>query len=156
QGMVHHGLELLFDGTGHRIDLSGLAGRPITVYAQHALVQDLIAARLETGRELLCEAPATELADLDTKTPVRRLRQRGRARELRAEVVAGCDGFHGVSRGACPATSYTREYPYAWLGVLAQAPPSSAELIYAHHERGFALHSMRSPEITRLYLQVSP
>src|SRR5690606_20468843 len=143
QGMVHHGLELLFDGTGHRIDLSGLAGRPITVYGQHELVKDLIAARLETGRELLFEAPATELADLDTKTPVVRFTHRGRARELRAEVVAGCDGFHGVSRGACPATSYTREYPYAWLGVLAQAPPSSAELIYAHHERGFALHSMR-------------
>ena len=156
QGMVHHGLELLFDGTGHRIDLSGLAGRPITVYGQHELVKDLIAARLETGRELLFEAPATELADLDTKTPVVRFTHRGRARELRADVVAGCDGFHGVSRGACPATSYTREYPYAWLGVLAQAPPSSAELIYAHHERGFALHSMRSPEITRLYLQVSP
>jgi len=156
QGMVHHGLELLFEGVGHRIDLSGLAGRPITVYGQHELVKDLIAARLETGRELLFEAPATGLADLDTKAPVVRFNQGGRERELRADVVAGCDGFHGVSRGACPATSYTREYPYAWLGVLAQAPPSSEELIYAYHERGFALHSMRSPEITRLYLQVAP
>ncbi|HEY8471604.1 MAG TPA: 4-hydroxybenzoate 3-monooxygenase [Natronosporangium sp.] len=153
--MVHHGLELLFDGVGHRIDLTGLAGREITIYGQHELVKDLIAARLATGRPLLFSAPAVGLADLDGK-PVVYFTQDGRERELRADLVAGCDGFHGVSREACPAETFSRDYPYAWLGVLAEAPPSSPELIYAYHDRGFALHSMRTPAITRLYLQVAP
>jgi p-hydroxybenzoate 3-monooxygenase len=152
--MVHKGLELLFDGVGHRIDLAGLAGRELTIYGQHELVKDLIAARLATGRPLLFEAAATGMSDLDTAAPVVRFVHEGRERELRCDVVAGCDGFHGVSRAACPADRYTRDYPYAWLGVLAEAPPSAEELIYAYHERGFALHSMRSPTITRLYLQV--
>jgi p-hydroxybenzoate 3-monooxygenase len=157
--MVHDGLELLFDGAGHRIDLAGLAGRSITVYGQHELVKDLIAARLATGRPLLFEAEATGLADLDGAAPVIRFRQDGRERELRCDLVAGCDGSHGVSRTAIPAgavTSIDHDYPYAWLGVLAQAPPSSDELIYAYHDRGFALHSMRTPALTRLYLQVPP
>lgn len=153
--MVHHGLELLFDGTGHRIDLSGLAGREITIYGQHELVKDLIAARLATGRPLLFSAPAVGLSDLDGK-PVVHFVQDGCEQELRADLVAGCDGFHGVSRDACPAQTYRRDYPYAWLGILADAPPSSEELIYAYHDRGFALHSMRTPKITRLYLQVAP
>jgi p-hydroxybenzoate 3-monooxygenase len=157
--MVHHGLELLFDGIGHRVDLTGLAGREITIYGQHELVKDLIAARLATGAPLLFSAPAVELSGLDTGSPVVRFVHEGRERELRADLVAGCDGFHGVSRTAIPAgavTTYERDYPYAWLGVLAEAPPSSDELIYAYHERGFALHSMRTPKITRLYLQVPP
>jgi p-hydroxybenzoate 3-monooxygenase len=157
--MVHHGLELLFDGVGHRIPLSALAGREITIYGQHELVRDLVRARLATGRPLLFSAPAVDLADLDTDAPVVRFVHEGRERELRCHVVAGCDGFHGVSRPAIPAgavTGHERDYPYAWLGILAEAAPSSDELIYAYHDRGFALHSMRTPKITRLYLQVAP
>jgi p-hydroxybenzoate 3-monooxygenase len=154
--MVHDGLELLFDRTGHRIDLTGLVGRQITIYGQHELVKDLVAARLATGAPLLFSAPALDLSDLDTDQPVVRFRQDGRERELRADVIAGCDGFHGVTRPAAGAGTYTHDYPHAWLGILAAAPPSSPELIYAYHPDGFALHSMRTPEITRLYLQVAP
>jgi p-hydroxybenzoate 3-monooxygenase len=157
--MVHHGLELLFDRAGHRVDLTALAGREITIYGQHELVKDLIAARLTTGAPLRFAAPATGLSDLDTGTPAVHFTEQGRGHELRCDVVVGADGFHGVSRPAIPAgaaTTYTRDYPYAWLGVLAEAPPSSPELIYAYHERGFALHSMRTPAITRQYLQVTP
>jgi p-hydroxybenzoate 3-monooxygenase len=153
--MVHHGLELLFDGAGHRIDLTRLAGREITIYGQHELVKDLIAARLATGRPLLFSAPAVGVSNLDGQ-PVVHFVHEGREQELRADLVAGCDGFHGISREACPAETFSRDYPYAWLGVLAGAPPSSEELIYAYHDRGFALHSMRTPKITRLYLQVPP
>ena len=156
--MVHHGLELLFEGRAHRIPLTELAGRELTIYGQHELVKDLVAARLETGRPLLFEAEAAGIDGI-TDDPVVRFVHEGRSRELRCDFVAGCDGFHGVSRPSVPAgalTAYEKVYPYAWLGVLAQAPPSSEELIYAHHDEGFALHSMRSPSITRLYLQVEP
>lgn len=159
QRMVHGGLELLFEGAGHRIDLTRLAGQEITIYGQHELVKDLVAARLATGAPLLFSAPAVAVSDLDTEVPVVHFVHEGREREVRADVVAGCDGFHGVSRAAIPTgavTTYQRVYPSAWLGVLAQAPPSSPELIYAYHERGFALHSMRTPALTRLYLQVPP
>jgi p-hydroxybenzoate 3-monooxygenase len=153
--MVHHGLELLFDRTGHRIDLTGLAGREITIYGQHELVKDLIAVRLATGRPLLFSAPATGVSDVDT-SPVVHFVHEGREHQLHADFVAGCDGFHGVSRSSVDGDIYTHDYPYAWLGVLADAPPSAEELIYAYHDRGFALHSMRTPTITRLYLQVAP
>ena len=157
EGMVHRGLELRFGGRGHRIALSDLAGgRAITVYGQQEVVKDLIAARLEAGGELRFEAEATAIEDLDGDRPVVRLAS---GEELGCAVVAGCDGFHGVSRAAAPDGAlavYERVYPFAWLGILARAAPSSEELIYAHHDRGFALHSMRSPEITRLYLQVAP
>jgi p-hydroxybenzoate 3-monooxygenase len=157
--LVHHGLELLFDGVGHRVPLTELAGRELTIYGQHELVKDLVAARLATGRPLLFTAPAVAVEGLDTDSPVVRYVHDGRTEELRCDVVAGCDGFHGVSRQAVPAgalTGYEHEYPYAWLGVLARVAPSSEELIYAAHDRGFALHSMRSPSVTRLYLQVAP
>jgi p-hydroxybenzoate 3-monooxygenase len=156
QRLVHRGLELLFDGAGHRIPLTELTGRELTIYAQHELVKDLVAARLETGRPLLFEAPASGITGLDTAAPTVHFGQDG---ELAADFVAGCDGFHGVSRQSIPdsaVTAYDLEYPYSWLGILAEAPPSSEELIYAYHDRGFALHSMRSPRITRLYLQVAP
>lgn len=157
--MVHRGLELLFDAAGHHIPLTELTGRQITIYGQHELVKDLVAARLATGRPLLFEAPAVALGDLDGATPVVRFQHAQREHELRCDIVAGCDGFHGIARSAIPGhsrTVYERDYPYAWLGVLAEAPPSSNELIYAYHDRGFALHSMRTPKITRLYLQVAP
>jgi p-hydroxybenzoate 3-monooxygenase len=157
--MVHHGIELLVDGVGRRVPLTELTGREITIYGQHELVKDLVAARLATGRPLLFEAADVTLDGLDGDRPVLRYVHNGQPAELRCDIVAGCDGFHGVSRESVPAgalRAYRRDYPYAWLGILAQAPPSSEELIYAYHERGFALHSMRSPTITRLYLQVRP
>ena len=154
EGMVHRGLELRFGGEGHRIALSDLAdGRAITVYGQQEVVKDLIAARLDAGLPLEFEAAATEI------DPGQGVVRYGDGGELRCAVVAGCDGFHGIARGAVPEGTleiYEREYPFAWLGILARAAPSSEELIYTHHDRGFALHSMRSPEITRNYLQVSP
>lgn len=156
QRLVHQGLELLFEGAGHRIPLTDLTGRELTIYAQHELVKDLAAARVETGRPLLFEARATSV---DTATQAVTFVHNGQEIELRADFVAGCDGFHGVSRQSIPdgaVTAYDHEYPFSWLGILAEAPPSSDELIYSAHERGFALHSMRSPTITRLYLQVAP
>ena len=158
--LVHHGIELLFDGVGHRIPLTELAGRSISIYGQHELVKDLVAARLSTGRPLLFSVSDVRVSDVDGARPVVWFADSaGRPVDLECDLVAGCDGYHGVCRPSIPAgflRVFERDYPYAWLGVLAQAPPSSEELIYAYHERGFALHSMRSPHITRLYLQVSP
>jgi p-hydroxybenzoate 3-monooxygenase len=160
EGMVHHGLELRFGGRGHRIPLSELTGgRAITVYGQQEVVKDLVGARLDAGGEILFEVDEVSLHDLDSDHPAVRFRHGGADQELRCDVVAGCDGFHGVSRPSIPAgvlTAYERAYPFAWLGILAEAPPSSEELIYCSSERGFALHSMRSPQVTRLYLQVAP
>jgi p-hydroxybenzoate 3-monooxygenase len=160
EGLVHHGVELRFDGQGHRIPFDELTGgRGITIYGQQEVVKDLIAARLETGAPLLFGVEDVRPEGIDTDSPVLRFRHDGEERELRCDVVAGCDGFHGVCRDAVPAGALTfreRVYPFGWLGILAQVQPSSDELIYCHHERGFALHSMRSPEVTRLYLQCDP
>jgi p-hydroxybenzoate 3-monooxygenase len=160
EGLVHRGIQLRFGGRHHRFDLSDLTGgRAITVYGQHEVVKDLIAARLEAGGRILFEVEDVSLHGIDTTSPAIRFRKDGAAEELGCDLVAGCDGFHGVCRPSIPAgvlTAYERIYPAAWLGILAQAPPSSEELIYAYHERGFALHSMRSPAITRLYLQCRP
>jgi p-hydroxybenzoate 3-monooxygenase len=153
--LVHDGLELLFDGVGHRIPLTELTGAPITIYGQHELVKDLVAARLERG-PLLFEVSHVEV---DPVTPRVTFTHDGEHHELDCAVIAGCDGFHGVSRPSIPDSElrvFEHDYPFAWLGILAQAPPSSEELIYAYHEKGFALHSMRSPLLTRLYLQVPP
>ena len=157
--MVHHGVNLLFDRTLHRIPLTELAGRELTIYGQHELVKDLVAARLTTKRPLYFEVPDVALSGVDSEEPVVTFTHEGQRHELRCDFIAGCDGYHGVSRPSIPdgaLTVFEREYPYAWLGILAQAPPSTEELIYAYHERGFALHSMRSPQISRLYLQVRP
>ena len=160
EGMVHHGLELRFAGRGHRIPLSELTGgRAITVYGQQEVVKDLVKARLDAGGEILFEVEDVSLHDLGSQRPAIRFRHDGGEHELRCDVVAGCDGYHGISRASIPPgvlTAYEREYPFAWLGILAVAPPSSEELIYCSSERGFALHSMRSPKVTRLYLQVDP
>ena len=160
EGLVHHGLELRFEGRGHRIALSELSGgRAITVYGQQEVVKDLIRARLEAGGRIVFEVEEVRVHDLTSSSPVVRYRHGGREHELRCDVVAGCDGSHGVCREAIPAgvlTAYRREYPFAWLGILAAVAPSTEELIYAYHERGFALHSMRSPTISRFYLQCRP
>jgi p-hydroxybenzoate 3-monooxygenase len=154
--MVHHGIELRFGGVGHRIDLSGLTGgKTITVYGQQEVVKDLIAARVESDLPLLFEVSDVSV---DVDRPLVRFVHEGSPVELECDVIAGCDGFHGVCRDAIAdaLTVYERVYPFAWLGILAHTRPSSEELIYSNHERGFALHSMRSPEITRSYLQCAP
>jgi p-hydroxybenzoate 3-monooxygenase len=159
EGLPHHGLELQFGGSRHRIDLTELTGRHITVYGQQEVVKDLIAARLETGRPLHFEVDDVTLHDVTSEHPRVRYLHAGTEVELGCDVVAGCDGFHGICRESVPhgvLTVFSREYPFGWLGILAQAPPANDELIYAWHERGFSLHSMRTPEITRLYLQCAP
>jgi p-hydroxybenzoate 3-monooxygenase len=160
EGMVHHGIELRFSGERHRIPLTELAGgRSITVYGQQEVVKDLIQARLAAGGDLRFEAGAMSLHDLDTPDPIVRYERDGQAMELQADFIAGCDGFHGISRPAVPPgvlTVYDHTYPFAWLGVLAAAAPAVEEVTYAYHERGFALYSLRSPEVSRLYLQVRP
>ncbi len=160
EGLVHDGLEISFAGRRHRIDLAALTGgRKITVYGQHEVVKDLIAARLAAGGPLHFEVDAVRLHDLEGPKAVIRFRQDDAALEVRCDLVAGCDGFHGICRPSVPdgvLEVFERVYPFAWLGILAAAPPSSQELVYARHEHGFALHSMRSPELTRLYLQCAP
>jgi p-hydroxybenzoate 3-monooxygenase len=157
EGLVHEGVELRFDGEGHRIDLSGLTGgRTITIYGQQEVVKDLIAARQRDGGQVLFEVSGVALQGITSDRPSIAFEHGGAAQELRCDVIAGCDGFHGVSRPAMPDTvrsDFDRTYPFGWLGILAEVAPSTDELIYAHHDRGFALHSLRSPEISRLYLQ---
>ena len=158
EGLVHHGIELRFLGRGHRIPLSELTGgRTITIYGQNRVVEDLIAARRAAGGTLLYAVSDVGLHDLQTERPTIRYRHEGQEEVLECDVIAGCDGFHGVSRLAIPdgvLTEYERVYPFGWLGILADVVPSTDELIYAYHDRGFALHSLRSPTIGRLYLQV--
>jgi p-hydroxybenzoate 3-monooxygenase len=160
EGLVHHGVELRFGGKGHRIPFDELTGgRGITIYGQQEVVRDLIAARLEAGAPLLFGVQEVRPVGIESDSPLLRFRHEGREGELRCDVVAGCDGFHGVCRDAVPGGAlrlWERVYPFGWLGILAEVEPSSDELIYCHHERGFALHSMRSPRLTRLYLQCEP
>ncbi|KAF4409877.1 MULTISPECIES: 4-hydroxybenzoate 3-monooxygenase [Streptomyces] len=158
EGLEHHGIELRFDRRGHRIDFPALTGgRSVMVYAQTEVVKDLVALQLAEGGPLLFEARALAVEGADTGSPVVRYTHRGREQTLSCDVVVGCDGFHGIARSAIPEAArrtYERTYPYSWLGILADVPPSCDELIYAHSPRGFALHSMRTPSVSRLYLQV--
>src|ERR1700683_4450875 len=158
EGLIHHGIQLRFGGSDHRIDFTELTGgRGNTVYGQQELVKDLIRLRLEQGNPILFEVSDVRLHDIDGDHPSITAVVDGNAMTVACDVVAGCDGFHGVSRESIPAgvlTAYECDYPFAWLGILATVAPSSEELIYCHHERGFALLSMRSPTVSRLYLQV--
>ena len=159
QGLVHGGIYLQFDGQRRHIDFRELTGgRTVTVYAQTEVVKDLIARRLADGGALEFSVTDTAVDDLDTDRPVLRYTDAaGNRHEVACDAIAGCDGFHGICRPAIPPgllTAWERDYPYAWLGILADVPPSTDELIYAHHQNGFALHSLRSPTISRLYLQV--
>jgi p-hydroxybenzoate 3-monooxygenase len=157
EGLPHDGTELRFAHRGHRIDFRELTGRWITVYGQQQVVKDLIAARLAHGDEIRFQIDEVTFSELDTERPRIGFLDGDRRQTLDCDFVVGADGFHGVSRAHIPDLRvYERQYPYAWLGILAQAPPSSQELIYARHQNGFALHSMRSPSIIRMYLQVAP
>ncbi|MFJ9822970.1 4-hydroxybenzoate 3-monooxygenase [Streptomyces sp. NPDC101160] len=158
EGLPHDGIELRHEGRATRVDFPALTGgRRVWVYAQTEVVKDLVALQLAEGGPLLFEAEAVAVEDADTDRPRIRYTHEGRQQILTCDYVVGCDGYHGVTRRAVPATEqriFERTYPYSWLGILADAPPVYDELIYAHSERGFALASMRSPSVSRLYLQV--
>ena len=158
EGLVHNGVEIRFNGRGHRIDFKELTGRGITIYAQQEVVKDLMAARFKEGGKILFEIDGVSVHDFDSANPKIRFHNHGEPCEILCDFIAGCDGFHGVCRPSIvnALTMYERIFPFAWLGILAAAPPSSEELIYCYHERGFSLHSMRTTEITRLYLQCTP
>jgi p-hydroxybenzoate 3-monooxygenase len=160
EGLVHGGIHLRFDGESHHIPMDELTGgRAVTIYGQTEVVKDLIAARLASEAPLHFGSEELAVHDLDTVTPRVTYRHAAETCVLEADVIAGCDGFHGVCRETIPARVlglWERVYPFAWLGILAQVAPSTDELIYARHERGFALHSMRSPSVSRLYVQVAP
>jgi p-hydroxybenzoate 3-monooxygenase len=159
QGLAHDGIELAFAGARHRIDFAALVpGRHVTVYGQTEVTRDLMDAREAAGGRTVYEALDVSIHDIDGATPMVRYRSQGESHEVRCDFVAGCDGFHGVSRQSLPAQvlrTYERVYPFGWLGILSETPPVSDELIYANHERGFALCSMRSRTRSRYYIQCS-
>ena len=160
EGLVHYGVELRFNGVGHRIDFKELTGgKGITIYAQAEVLKDLNNARIAAGGQVLFEAQDVGVHDLDTSRPSIQYQKDGADHEVNCDFIAGCDGSHGICRPSIPQgvlTEYDRTYPFGWLCILAQAPPASHELIYTAHERGFALLSMRTPQISRLYLQCDP
>ena len=160
EGMRHHGFEIRAGNNTHRIDFDALtAGKGITVYGQQEVVKDLISAREQRDGVILFETQNVEICEVDEDNPKVRFNQAGDAQELKCDWVAGCDGFYGVSRASIPDSkikSFSRDYPFAWLGILVDAAPSSDELIYANHDDGFALHSMRSNRLTRNYIQCDP
>jgi len=156
EGLIHEGISLHFNGMQRRIDFRELTGRAITVYGQQEVVKDVIQARLDAGGQILFEAEDVAVHEVTSGAPKIRFRDGGQEREIDCDFVGGCDGFHGICRPSIPAgvlTFYDRVYPFAWLGILAESTPPSHELIYANHERGFALASMRAPKVSRLYLQ---
>jgi p-hydroxybenzoate 3-monooxygenase len=159
EGLVHEGFDILFGGMRHRIDLSGLTGgKKVIVYGQTEVTKDLMDARAAAGAKTVFEADDVSLHGFDTAHPRVRFHADGRDREVECDFIAGCDGFHGVSRKSVPQAAiqyYERVYPFGWLGVLSDTRPVSDELIYVSHERGFALCSMRSPTRSRCYVQCS-
>jgi p-hydroxybenzoate 3-monooxygenase len=164
EGLVHHGVNLRFGRRTHRIDFADVTGgKGVTIYAQHEVVKDLIAARLKANGQIVFEAADVRISDFEhvdgASRPKIYFRHEGTSQELDCDFIAGCDGFHGICRPSIPSAALTlfeRNYPFGWLGILAEAPPSMEELIYANSERGFALLSMRTPQISRLYLQCDP
>jgi p-hydroxybenzoate 3-monooxygenase len=158
EGLVHRGIHLRREGETRHIAITDLTGRVVTIYGQQEIVKDLIAARLERGGELLFEASEVAPRELDGPGPRVAYLHAGARHELECDFVVGCDGFHGISRQSIPRTlrrEHELVYPFSWLGILAHAAPATDELIYAWHERGFALYTMRSPTVSRLYLQVA-
>lgn len=160
EGMRHEGIELGLNRQRYRIPLAELTGgKAITVYGQHEVIKDLIARRLADGGDLRFECGELSIHGMDGLRPSIRVARDGTEDEIQCDFIAGCDGFHGISRPSIPKgalAEYECAFPFAWLGILAEAAPSRDELLYMHHERGFALYSMRSPTLTRLYLQCRP
>jgi p-hydroxybenzoate 3-monooxygenase len=160
EGFEHHGIELRFAGRGHRIDFPALAGgKAITLYAQHEVIKDLVQARLAAGGTIVFDARNVTVHGVESDAPRIRYVEGDAPREIACDYIAGCDGYHGVCRPSMPEavrTEFVRTYPFAWFGILTEAPPSSKELIYAHHDRGFALVSTRSPTLQRMYFQCDP
>ena len=159
EGLRHEGIELGIQGVRHRIPFVELTGKSVTVYGQQEVVKDLIDRRLRDGGDLRFECGEVSLHGMDGDHPLIRVQKDGDVDEIHCDYIAGCDGFHGISRSSVPEgvlTLFERSYPFAWLGILAEAASSRQELLYMHHERGFALYSMRSPRVTRLYLQCRP
>jgi len=160
QGLRHDGVWFSFGGKRHRINMAELTGgQAITVYAQQEVVKDLVQARLDAGGQIVFEIDDLTVHDLESEQPKIRYHKDGASFEVGCDFIGGCDGFHGICRPSIPRdvlTFYEKVYPFAWLGILAEAPPTSEELVYTYHHHGFSLFSMRSPEITRLYLQCAP
>ncbi|MBE1501574.1 p-hydroxybenzoate 3-monooxygenase [Amycolatopsis lexingtonensis] len=157
EGMEHRGIHLQWPGERHHLDFVDLVGRSVTIYGQTEITKDLMAAREKAGRPVYYSASDVTLHDVTGTPHVTFVDAEGQARRVDADVVVGCDGFHGPSRASIPdAEIWERAYPFAWLGVLADVAPSADELIYAWHPDGFAMHSMRSPRVSRFYLQVAP
>jgi p-hydroxybenzoate 3-monooxygenase len=159
EGMFHNGVYFAFGGALHYINFRDLVGKGITIYGQQEVVKDLIARRLADGGQILFEASDVSVHDFAGRAPKIRFRHGGRDLELACDFIGGCDGFHGICRPSIPATAlaaYDREYPFGWVGILSESPPPEHELIYAYHERGFALYTMRSPTLARLYFQCAP
>jgi len=159
EGLLHHGLRLHFGRQNHRIDLHELTGRAVMIYGQQEVVKDLIATRLAARQPLYFEVDSVSVHDFDTDAPRVRFQSGGQQQTLECDFIAGCDGFHGICRATVPPDQlnvFERVYPFAWLGILAETAPASDELIYANGDRGFALLSMRSPTVSRLYLQCEP
>jgi p-hydroxybenzoate 3-monooxygenase len=159
EAIVHGGIHLQFDGERHHVPMSELtAGRSIVIYGQTEVVKDLIAARLAAGLPLLFDVDEVSVHGFEGDEPYVRFEHNGEEHRLDSDVIAGCDGFHGICRPAIESVlrTFTREYPYGWLGILADVAPSSDELVYANHPRGFALLSLRSPTRSRMYIQCAP
>jgi p-hydroxybenzoate 3-monooxygenase len=159
EGMRHPGVIMRFGRADHRIDFADLVGKHVMVYGQHKVVQDLIAARLAAGGQIVFEADDVSVHDFQTGRPRIRYRHGGVVQNLECDILAGCDGFHGVCRPSIPNSRlriFERKYPFGWLGILAETPPPTEENVYVSHERGFALLAMRSPTLSRLYLQCAP
>jgi p-hydroxybenzoate 3-monooxygenase len=159
EGMWHDGIHLCFGGALHYLNFRDLVGKGVTIYGQQEVVKDLVERRLADDGQILFEVGDVSVHDFSGAAPKIRFQHGGRLQELTCDFIGGCDGFHGVCRPSIPAhslTSYDREYPFGWLGILSESPPPEHELIYAYHERGFALYTMRSPTLARLYIQCAP
>jgi p-hydroxybenzoate 3-monooxygenase len=159
EGLVHHGIKFRFGDRLHHFDFKKLVGKVVTVYGQQEVVKDFIARQLADGVRILFDVEDVSIRDFDSTSPKIGFRHDGQPQELDCDFIGGCDGFHGITRESIPAgvlTTYERDYPFGWLGILSQSAPPDEELIYSYHERGFALYTMRSPTLARLYFQCAP
>jgi p-hydroxybenzoate 3-monooxygenase len=159
EGMYHRGIFLNFEGALHHLDFRNLIGKGVTIYGQQEVVKDIVARLLSDGEHILFEVEDVSIHDFVHGAPKIRFRHDGAVREIDCDFIGGCDGFHGICRAGFPPgllATFERDYPFGWLGILAESPPPEDELIYSYHDRGFALFTMRSPTLARLYLQCAP